>query len=249
LKFVRLPLQRCDQAEAVEDAGPKLRRDPAHGLNRLIDVIHHGLHFVLYGPRVARKSRHQPGHVEFQPRQSLSQLVVNFARNPRTLLLADVLEVTGERAQLIQGTTQLVLGQLAFAAICRLAQRALHGGAESGEPRLQHVISGAALQRLNRHFLAHRAGHENERDIRDLLLRQCERRVSIKGGQRVVAQDHIRRMVLDLIDERVPRLDPRDAEPQPAVAQVVLDELGMGRVVLQQQNSQLARRSAALGRG
>ncbi|MNC86001.1 hypothetical protein D3C83_16280 [compost metagenome] len=44
-----------------------------------------------------------------------------------------------------------------------LLQRAPHRRTEAGKIRLENIIGGAALQRLDRHFLADRAGDENER--------------------------------------------------------------------------------------
>src|SRR4051812_40074654 len=54
-------------------------------------------------------------------------------------------------------------------------------------------------------------------------------------------------MMLDLVDERITRFHPGEIDLQPAAAQEVLHELGVRNAVLEQKNTQFARRGRCFG--
>src|SRR6267378_2017062 len=56
-----------------------------------------------------------------------------------------------------------------------LSQRPLHGGRQTHEIRLHHIVGGAAPQRADGKFLADRSRNEDERRVRAYLARQAER--------------------------------------------------------------------------
>ena len=65
----------------------------------------------------------------------------------------------------------------------------MHRCSQVRELMLQHIIRGAALERLDCGFLSQRTCYENERHIRRGLFRQHQRAEPVKRGQSVVGQD------------------------------------------------------------
>ena len=73
---------------------------------------------------------------------------------------------------------QHLLGEVLRARRLRLAQRASDRGHEPPQVVLQHVVDGAALQRLDRALLADRARHEDERRRRRDVFRDRRARTA-----------------------------------------------------------------------
>src|SRR5207302_8964132 len=80
------------EAELVEDAGPQLAGDAAHDLHRLVDTVAERHLAHAEDARIAGAPALEPGDVELQGGERLTQLVVNLPRDPGALLLAGLLQ-------------------------------------------------------------------------------------------------------------------------------------------------------------
>src|SRR5436190_712980 len=83
------------------------------------------------------------------------------------------------------------------------SKRPLHGGHQLRQPALQHVIGGATLKSFNRHLLPQRTRHENEGNLRAFIPRDRQRREAVEGRQPVIAQNEIRGILLQFVNECV----------------------------------------------
>ena len=72
-----------------------------------------------------------------------------------------------------------------------LVERAAHRRRQPRHIGLQHVVIGAALQRVDGALLADGAGQEDERCVRRHLLRDFQRRDAIEAGQGEIGEDEI----------------------------------------------------------
>ena len=126
---------------------------------------------------------HEPSQLQLQPGERLAQFVVHLARNADAFLLAHVLQIDRERAQLLVRLAKLLLGLPALGPLPGLAQGAMNRGHQPRQPMLEHVVGRALLERLDRHFLAQGAGDKNERCVGTFLPRQRQRLVTVNGGQ------------------------------------------------------------------
>src|SRR6185436_393797 len=131
LELDGLPLNGGDEAEIVEDTGPQLGRDAAHALDNGVDAPGCGAQPLGNRARGFGAVGGESGKIELEAGERLAELVVDLARDARALLLPDVLQIDGERAQLLVRLSQALLGTLALAAPVSLAQRAVHSRCET----------------------------------------------------------------------------------------------------------------------
>ena len=100
LELLRLPAECRYQSHFIKNLRPQAGRNSANEMHRGIDEAAHGfgfLHKLLLG---SVQLPGQPGHIHLQTGQHLSQLVVDFACNPRALFFAYGNQARGQRPQL-----------------------------------------------------------------------------------------------------------------------------------------------------
>jgi hypothetical protein len=100
LELPDLPLEGGDQPEVVDERGSEVACDRLHALERRVDDAAHALHLFRHRRGPAVEMLPQPREVELQRGERLTELVVDLARNPASLLFAHVLEAPQERSQL-----------------------------------------------------------------------------------------------------------------------------------------------------
>src|SRR5258708_4277338 len=150
LEFVGLPFERGDEPQIIENAGAQLRRDPAHRLDGGVNVPGHGLDLVVERPLADGLPAREPREVQFQAGERLAEFVMHLAGDAGALLLAHILQIDGEGAQLLVGFAQAFLRAFPLGALAGLAQRAVHRRHELRKPGLEHVVRGAALEGFDR---------------------------------------------------------------------------------------------------
>jgi len=101
-KLVRLPFDRIGQAELIEDTRPELGDDAPYGDHYIVEPGEQ----AGAAPRQLRRglpteATLHPRQIELEPRERLTQLVVQLASDACALFLADGLESRGERSQLL----------------------------------------------------------------------------------------------------------------------------------------------------
>ncbi len=178
--------------------------------------------------------------VDLEPGQSLAELVVDLAGDPGPLLLANELQVPGQRAELVMGAPQPLLRPLVLAALFGLAEGADHGGPQAGEAVLQDIVRGSQLQHLDHDFLAHTAGDEDEGHIGRVLLRDLQGGGTVEIREDVVGEDDPRGP-RELGLEELPVLDRDQREHEPGVEEGVPDQLHVVLAVLDEDDAQRLR--------
>src|SRR5262249_292578 len=101
LEFLRLPFDGGGEPEVVQHLGTQASGDLANGLYRLVDQLEHRLGLADQRRLVWRQLLGDAGQIHLQTRKSLAELVVDLARDPCPLLLADRLQSGGQRAQIL----------------------------------------------------------------------------------------------------------------------------------------------------
>ena len=134
---------------------------------------------------------------------------------------------------------QLRVGTPLLAPRQGVGERALHGRGQTHEIRLQDVVGGAALDRVDGGFLADRSRNEDERRVRAYLARQRERCHPVEAWQREVGQDHVWGELSQRIDEGLLAIHDPVSRAQTGPRQLHQHELGVGRHVFRHQDSQL----------
>src|SRR5436190_24397816 len=105
---------------------------------------------------------------------------------------------------------------LSLEPLFRFTQRALHCGAEFGKAMLQDVIRRATPQRFDDHLFAQRAGDEQERHIRTLLLGNGQSTKAVELRQTMVCEDDVRWASFERSDKALACLDALSLERQSA---------------------------------
>ena len=112
-----LPLDRRRQPEVVEQTGTQLRGDPAHAGDHLVEqrLHRHGAtRQARAGALQLALERHQ---VELERRELVTQLVLDLARDRSPLVLARLLEMTGESAHLAERFFELHFVHVAHSSV------------------------------------------------------------------------------------------------------------------------------------
>src|ERR1700730_6986675 len=131
---------------------------------------------------------------------------------------------------------QRLLGLPAFAAFSGFAQRAPHGGHETRQSRLHDIVCGADFDRLDGHFVAERAGNEDERQIGAGIERKLQCGKAVEGRELVIREDQVNSSVLKTGDELGARLNAGYFKDEMIGFKELLNELRVTGVILQQQN-------------
>ena len=131
MKFLELPVEGGGKAEILEDGGAELSGNSADCLHGQVDAAHNGGDALVectlrLGPAGAMQ-RSQGFEIEFEQREHLAELVVDFPRNAGTLLFAGGFDAGGELAQAIMRDAQLLLVALALGDVAEVD----HDSAES----------------------------------------------------------------------------------------------------------------------
>ena len=103
-----------------------------------------------------------------------------------------VVAVLDDAAEAFLALAQRRLDAQPFAALARGLERAPDYRRQPAQVLLQHEIRRAAADRLDRDFLADRAGHVDERQQRIVRLHDRQRLVIAEAGHRVIGQHHVR---------------------------------------------------------
>ena len=136
---------------------------------------------------------------------------------------------------------ELVLVCVAAAGITYYATPAyLRVGYQPVQPVLEHVIIGAAFERLDRHLVPVRAGHEDKGHLRAALPCGGQGAEAVKGRDPVVGENQVRRVMLQLVQELLAAFNPLGPEAQAGAVQFVLDELRIQRDVFDQQEAEFS---------
>lgn len=112
-------------------------------------------------------------------------------------------------------------------------------GAQPGQARLEHVISGAAFHRFDGGFLSWRIGNENERHRRMQMARSGERRPFMGRHQCVIRKNQVRRQLQQDPVKFLFAIHLDRGEIQIGRPQGILDQLCVGGRVFQDQHGQL----------
>ena len=104
----------------------------------------------------------------------------------------------------------------------------------------QYVVGGAALERLDRAFLADGAGNEYERRVGPQFPGDVERRQAVERGQRKIGQDHVRLEFVERAHERFFRLHPLRDTVDAAAPQLPRFEFGVGGHVFKKKDLELS---------
>src|SRR5262249_18017810 len=99
LELLGLPFDRGDEAEMVEDAWTQIGRDPPNRVHRAIDTLDDRLHPARQLTPVVDPLL-EPGEVEFESCERLTQLVMDLPRDAGALFLPDEQQSGGEGTQL-----------------------------------------------------------------------------------------------------------------------------------------------------
>src|ERR1019366_6503153 len=117
-KLLELPVEGGGEPEILENGGAQLSGDAADGVHGQIDAADDGGDaLVEFSARFGAGGAMQRGQVlevEFEQREHLAELVVDFAGDAGALLLAGGFDARGKLAQLIAGVAQLLLVALAL---------------------------------------------------------------------------------------------------------------------------------------
>jgi cystathionine gamma-synthase len=88
-----------------------------------------------------------------------------------------------------------------FEAFRLVPQRTQNGRNQTRQSRLQNVIRGPAFQHLDNDLFSERAGHEDEGNIRILLLGHGQGAKAVVSGESVVEQNNIRSGLLQGLEK------------------------------------------------
>jgi hypothetical protein len=111
---------------------------------------------------------------------------------------------------------------------------------QPGGPVLQDVVAGSLPDELDRRFVADRTGHDDDRRARAPVLRDLDGTLAGEARQREIGQDHVRAEGVDLLRVGGGRVDDDGREVQARVGEEALFEFGIGRIVLQDEDTQPA---------
>src|SRR5262249_29659703 len=122
----------------------------------------------------------------------------------------------------------------ALGAFSRFAQRTVDRREKARQPRLENIIGGAKLERLDREFLAETAGDKDERQLgaRARCELQCGK--SVEGGKVVVGENKVDLAPFQRSNELGTRLNAGRFTDQPVRFKQSLNQIGVAGVVLQQ---------------
>jgi hypothetical protein len=141
-------------------------------------------------------------------------------------------------AEALLALAQRLLHLLALGLFGKLAQRILDGGGQAQQVVLEHVVRGAAAQRLERGFLADRARDEDEGPQRRQLAHQAQRVLAAEARHGVVAQHQVGVEGFQRDAQVALVVDPQRAHFARHAAQRPRQQLGIVRTVLDQQYAQ-----------
>jgi len=111
LKLLPLPLERGRQTQVIQHARPKRRGDAAHGVRGLIDSLddRRALRDCFV---IARKTVLHPRDVQLKSGQRLTELIVDFPRDPGALFLAHLLKARRQGAELLARGAYLLADEI-----------------------------------------------------------------------------------------------------------------------------------------
>ena len=153
------------------------------------------------------------------------------------LFFLDFEQPARKRAQPLLRKLQGAARREVALAVAALAEGAPHDRRQAPEPMLKDVVRGAGTQRLDRAFLAHRAGDQDERNQRVGFAHVLQRLQAGVVGQGVIGEDEIEK------PGREGRLECRPARGERGLAaKSTLGErpelqFRVGRLVLQDQRA------------
>ncbi len=163
-----------------------------------------------------------------------------------TGLLQQLLAVTDTHDQSIDSTQhaqnaiqsrELGLLPLPFLARLSVRKRAAHGGRQAREVAFQHVVRGAAQQRIDRPLFADRPGHIDERDLGGELGGDAQRRHAVELRQAEIRQDQGGGEVLERLPQTGFGLDAHRGALDARASQLRECELGLVVEVLDEQDA------------
>ena len=119
-----------------------------------------------------------------------------------------------------------VLGTPPLGPLAGFRDRPLDGRGQVLEAVLKDVVGRAELERLDRQFLAQRAGDDQKRDFRPVLARQAQRLRPVDVGKLVVGQHHVERGgAAEVGEELGPPAGVRDVGREPRAGQPLRDQV------------------------
>jgi hypothetical protein len=104
-------------------------------------------------------------------------------------------------------------------------QLAFEDGGQPVQPRFDDEVVGASAHRGHRVFLAARAGHDDERQIRVEELDQLERLFAAESRHRVVGDHDVEVAGDEGVSEFGPGVDSQDVGVEPFPLQLALQQL------------------------
>ena len=146
--------------------------------------------------------------------------------------------VVEDRPQVRLRALERLLGARLLGPGAYPGQGALDGRTDPGQVALEQVVRGAGLHAADRGLFVDRAGDDEERDVRRALPGDREGGHAVEPRQGVVGEDDVGPELFELALERVASVHSPCVEVHARPAELVLDELGVHRDVLEDQDSQ-----------
>ena len=112
------------------------------------------------------------------------------------------------------------------------------GGLQAGDPFLQHVVRGAGLDDVGGGLFVERPGHDDERRPGSHLSGELQGGQAVVARQVVVGQDQVERKSPQRPFVVLAADDPGERELPDVLPQLPLEELLVGRIVLQHEDGE-----------
>ena len=153
--------------------------------------------------------------------------------------MLQIADEDGVRGQIQQRglLAQLLLVAPPIAAAANQLHRATHRRAEAGEIILRHMVGGPATQHLGHGLHVHRAGEQDERNLRTSFARQRQRRQPVEARQLMIGEYDIKPPPIECRCKFSSIAGARDRAAQPVRDQHRLDEFRVEAIVLQMKNA------------
>ena len=133
--------------------------------------------------------------------------------------------------------TQIRLGLPARDPVRDFPQRPTHRGHQPSEPVLQHEVSRAILQQLDRGFLADGSRDDDDRSVRAALHGKRKGLRAVEGRQSEIGQDQFRAKLSDFLLEFSAGLHAPRHKADSALPQFARDQLRIDFGILEKENS------------
>src|SRR6266478_6187172 len=108
---------------------------------------------------------------------------------------------------------------------------------QRAQAMFENKIGRAALESLNRHFLAQRACDEDEGHVRRLFLSQRQSREAVESRKTVVGENDRRVKTIEFVAELIFGIDSLESKIEAPVFEHMFDEDSVMHDILDHQNA------------